>query len=111
MSTTSTTSAAPTSPADVVGGVVSSVLTGGLTSSVPGAGILTGPLGMLAWWSNPHNVQRAVFVVGGVAAMIAGLRMLADVGGPVGAVGSAVKHGTDQAVSATTTAAKLAAVA
>jgi hypothetical protein len=80
-------------------------LTGGL------GGAFSGLVNTVQWLTNPHNVQRIVFVVGGVAAMIAGLRMLADVGGPVGAVGGAVKQGTDVAKGAAVTAAKLAVVA
>lgn len=55
---------------------------------------------LVAWIGTPHNVVRVLYVVGGIAAMLIGIRMLADTGGPVGAAAGAVKSGTDHVARA-----------
>lgn len=62
------------------------------------------PALFLAKISDPHFALRVVYVVGGVAAILLGLRMLAGEGGAAGAVGDAVKSGTDHAAAAAKTA-------
>lgn len=58
--------------------------------------------GFAAWIADPHNVTRIVYVVGGLVAVVVGLRIVADsgVGGPVGAAARGVKGASDVAGNA-----------
>jgi hypothetical protein len=106
-------------PGSAVSSVVNTVtdpinaVTGAAKSTAEAASSALGFLGhAAAWTANPHNWLRVVEVIGGTAAVLLGLKMLADsgVGGPVGAVASAGAHVAHSATHVAKTAAAAAAL-
>lgn len=82
-----------------------------------GGGLITGPLDSIKamtafvvkayeWISDSHNWMRIALVIGGTAAILLGLKILAD----SGAAGSTAQAGSAAASATTKTAVKLAAV-